>query len=302
MIISKLYNIDDFYSEWAIKKFEGSEQSILSSSSILEWTKDGRFNSISDIRRTYYGRPYIKIENNKYILTNNIKGKKIKLSDKEEVISAIKCLAEFHLAAEGYLMPSGIKTVAYWGRGMEEYKTLTCHLEKYADLLDRNGCKNSFEKETRDHLDYLYKTARKSIEFFRSEKYIDAIEKSMKRREICINDFTQNSVIMLGKSKKPFITKIFSLGYNMCEEDIASMARRYIEETGCIEFLEEIISEYDKKRSLNSVSKENIRHMTLFPETPLKIISKYLKKGLYKENMLESFLSIASIYPMANHR
>lgn len=296
MNISRIFNIDDFYSEWTIKKFEGSEQSILSSSSILEWVKDGRFNNIADIKRTYYGRPYIKIEDDKYILTNNIKGKKLKLSNKNEVIDSIKCLADFHLAAEGYLMPSGIKTVAYWGRCMEKYKTFTCNLEKYQDFLDKNGCKNEFESETKKYLDDLYKASKKSIEFFRSERYIDAIEQSMKRREICINDFTQNSVVTIGKNKQPFITKVFSLGYNMCEEDIATMARRYIEETNCIEFLEEIISEYDKKRSINSVSKENIRYMALFPESPLKIITKYMKKGLYKKDMLQSFLSMSKIY------
>lgn len=300
MNVLSIYNLDDYYGEWLLKKSEGSEENILSASSILDWVKEGKFDDFTHIKRTYYKRPYIKVENDKYILIQNVKGKKLKLTDKKQVLSSINCLSRFHLAAEGYLMPSGIKTEASWGRLMEKYKTYVCNLEKYIDLIENRGCINEFEKETKPYLDSLYKIARETIKFFRTEEYIYLIERSMKKREICINDFNQNSVVMIGKEKKPYITKIFSLGYNMCEEDIASMARRHIEETGSIEFIDSIIKEYEKNRELDSISKKSIRLMSTFPETPVKIISKYINKGLYKENMLEKFLSISSIFQKFN--
>ncbi|KMT22832.1 hypothetical protein [Clostridium cylindrosporum] len=300
MNVSRLYGIDDYYSEWSIKRFDGPEQNILSTSSILKWVQGGKFDNFQEIAETYYGRPYIKIDDNKYILTKNIKGKKLRISDESEVLSSIRCLARFHLAAEGYLMPSGIKTEANWGKCMEKYKTFTCSLEKYSDMLEEKGCKNEFERETKIYLDLLYKLSRKSIEFFRSDRYIYAIEKSMRKREICINDFTPNSVVMVGERREPYIVKVFNTAYNMCEEDIASMARRYIEETGRIEFLEEIINEYGKIREIDDISKENIRHMSLFPELPIKIITKYMKKGLYKDDMLKKFLSVSKIFQNLN--
>lgn len=297
MNISRLYKLEN---SLTIKKFEGSEQNILSSFSILKWANKRGFSDFVSIKETHYGKPYIKVDKDKYIFYENVEGKKLKLNDKEQVISSIKCLGRFHLAGEGYVMPSGIKTSAHWGRCMEKYKTFTCKLEEYADAIERRKCKNEFEEKTLPYLDNLYKRAKKSVDFFRSEKYINAIEKSMKKREICVNDFTQNSVILVGEDKRPVLTKIFSLGYNMCEEDIACMLRRYIEENKSIEFLEEIINEYGEIRSIDEVSRECIRHLSLFPETPIKIISKYMKKGLYRDDMLEKFINISEVFKNIN--
>ncbi|MEG0370686.1 MAG: hypothetical protein RR515_03320 [Clostridium sp.] len=299
MDISRIYDVDDLYMQWVMKRYEGSEQSILSTTSILKWVEGGHFDDIVSIKKTYYNRPYIKVDNNKYILIENIKGKKIELSDKKQVLSGINCLARFHKAAEGYVLPSGIKTEANWGRTMEKYKTFTCSLERYWDKLEENGPKNSFEKETMPYLKLLYRLSRETIDFFRSERYIDAIERSMKRKEICINDYP-SSLVMVGKSNKPYIAKAFCMGYNMCEEDVAALLRGYIEETGSIECINELISEYEKIRAIDDVSRENIMRMTLFPETAIKIVSKYMKKGLYREDMLDNFIKVSKVYEKLN--
>ncbi|MEG0481424.1 MAG: hypothetical protein RR539_10645, partial [Clostridium sp.] len=76
--------------------------------------------------------------------------------------------------------------------------------------------------------------------------------------------------------------------------------RRHIELTGNIGIINKAISEYMKIRSLDDVGIENIKRMALFPEGPIKIISKYMKKGLYKEDMLQGFLSSAKIYEKLN--
>ncbi len=293
MQFSRLYKEDN--NDYVIKRFEDSQDKIILSSSIIEWVKKRGFNNILDIKKTYYGRPYIKINQKKYLLESNIKGKKLRLKNKSDMFLAVSTLAKFHLASEGYPMQSGVKIESSWGKCMEKYKTYICDLEKYAYKIERYGAKNEFEKVTADYLDDLYKCSKKTIDFFRSEKYILAIEESMKKREICINDFTQNSVL-IDKNKNAYITKIYSLGYNMCEEDIASILRRYIEENESIEFLQEIINEYTKIRELSSVSKENLINLVMFPESPIKIISKYMKKGLYKDNMLDKFLLTSRIF------
>lgn len=299
MNILNLYNIDDS-ENLIMKKFEGSQQNILSSVSILNWADKNGFKNYTKINKTCYGKPFIKVDDTKYLLLENIKGKKIKLKDEKQVTSSIKLLGEFHLASEGYIMPIGIKTTANWGRCMEKYKTLTCTLEKYIDILDNKCKKNKFEIETLPYLSDLYKAAKRSIDFFRSEKYINAIEKSMRKREICINDFTQNSLVIEKESKELYLTRMFSLGYNMCEEDIASILKRHIEEVKSIDFLEEIIDEYRKVRNIDKVSKECIEKLALFPETPIKIISKYMRKGIYKDNMLEKFLDSSKVYKNLN--
>ena len=293
MQFSRLYKEDN--TNYIIKRVEDSQEKIILSSSIIDWVKKRGFNNILDIKKTYYGRPYIKINKKKYLAQLNIKGKKLRLTNNDDLRLAMSTLAKFHLAAEGYPIQSGIKIESSWGRCMEKYKTFIANLEKYAYKIERYGAKNEFEKVTSYYLDDLYNCSKKTIDFFRSEKYILAIEESMKKREVCINDFTQNSVL-IDKNKNAYITKIYSLGYNMCEEDIASILRRYIEETGRIEFLQDMINEYTKIRELSSVSKENLINLVMFPESPIKIISKYMKKGLYKDNMLEKFLLTSRIF------
>ncbi|MEG0128452.1 hypothetical protein [Clostridium sp.] len=299
MNVTRLYNIDDYYMEWLVKKYDGSEEALHATVSILDWTHGGNFHNILDIKKTYYNRPFVRVFDDKYILVKNIKGKKPRLSDEGEVISIIKCLAKFHLSSEGYVLSSGIKVQANWGRTMEKFKGFACCLERYFDATENKKFKNEFEEKTHDYIEVLYKNSRDAIKFFRSEKYINAIEKSMKRREICVNDAT-SGIIMIGKNNEPYINKVFSLGYNMCEEDVASVVRRHIELTGNIGIINKAISEYMKIRSLDDVGIENIKRMALFPEGPIKIISKYMKKGLYKEDMLQGFLSSAKIYEKLN--
>ena len=257
MQFSRLYKEDN--TNYIIKRVEDSQEKIILSSSIIDWVKKRGFNNILDIKKTYYGRPYIKINKKKYLAQLNIKGKKLRLTNNDDLRLAMSSLAKFHLAAEGYPIQSGIKIESSWGRCMEKYKTFIANLEKYAYKIERYGAKNEFEKVTSYYLDDLYN---------------------------CSKD----------KNKNAYITKIYSLGYNMCEEDIASILRRYIEETGRIEFLQEMINEYTKIRELSSVSKENLINLVMFPESPIKIISKYMKKGLYKDNMLEKFLLTSRIF------
>lgn len=285
--------------EWMLKKYEGSEENLHSTVSILDWTHGGNFHNILDIKKTYYNRPFVRVFDDKYILVKNIKGKKPRLSDEGEVLSIIKCLGKFHLSSEGYVLSNGIKVEANWGRTMEKFKGFACCLERYFDTTESKKFKNQFEEKTHEYIGLLYKNSRDAINFFRSEKYINAIENSMKRREICVNDAT-SGIVMVGKYNEPYITKVFSLGYNMCEEDVASVVRRHIELTGNIGIIDKAINEYMKIRKLDDVCIENIKRMALFPEGPIKIISKYMKKGLYKEDMLDSFLNSARIYEKLN--
>ena len=94
MQFSRLYKEDN--TNYIIKRVEDSQEKIILSSSIIDWVKKRGFNNILDIKKTYYGRPYIKINKKKYLAQLNIKGKKLRLTNNDDLRLAMSTLAKFH--------------------------------------------------------------------------------------------------------------------------------------------------------------------------------------------------------------
>jgi Ser/Thr protein kinase RdoA (MazF antagonist) len=193
-------------------------------------------------------------------------------------------LAKFHNAAEGFIQPPGIKIRVGWGKRMERCRVMTIKLEKYCAVLKR-AASNEFEEMTAEYAENLLKRARASMKVLRSLDYLNSLEGSMKRKEICLNAISSNTAVVV--NEKIIITKVFEMGYNMVEEDIASLISKVIQETQDAAVFDRMIEKYQSHRYLGEKSINIIKALVSYPFESIKVITRYQKHpelyGVYLE-------------------
>lgn len=272
--------------KYMLKEVSAGESEITAAAAIINHVNNGNFRNIISIKKDVDGKAYIKSADKIYVLVDTAGGKKFKLKTRENGIVMAELLAKFHNSAEGFIQFPGVKVKVDWGKRMEKCRVMTARLEKYCNAL-KKGTNNGFEELTADYTEMLLKRARGSMKILRSLDYLNCLEESMKRKEICLNAVSSNTAVVL--NDKIIITKVFEMGYNMAEEDIAALIIKMIQETHDRSILEEILERYQSYRYLGEKSIDIVRALVSYPFDSIKIIVKYLKHPGEHEAYIEKF-------------
>ncbi|EYE89870.1 hypothetical protein Q428_00310 [Fervidicella metallireducens AeB] len=289
MELKKQYNTDtnnisetdkEYISKLSHKNFnfipvKYKEWEITAAFSIIDYIYGNGFNNIQPIIKTNEGRIFITDGDSRYILTEEVEGDKLQLNCSENLACCAEILAEFHNAAEGFVQPPGVKIKTNWGKSIDKYRNLFNETRKFKTYLDNAGTLNDFEKYSREQIDEILRRGKESLKIMKSINYLKRLEESMRKKEICINDISVN-LAKISKGKI-VITKLFNLGYNMVEDDIADLVKLGIEETGDKDIYNYVLDSYSKIRHIERVSKEIIKAYVSFPCSSMKTIVKYTK-------------------------
>lgn len=281
--------------KYSFKQVDRKEWEIMSVISVLDFVSANGFKDIPHIKKIGSHKQYIKRGEEIYVLISQAKGEKLKLRNEENGLIFAELLAKFHNAAEGFIQPPGIKIRVDWGKRMEKYRMATSRLEKYINYIQGKKERNEFEDYTSKYAEMLIKRARASMKILKSLGYLRALEGSMKRKEICINNISSNTAVL--KDGRVLISKIFELGYNMVEEDTADLIKKLIIETGDRGIFERITDKYSEIREIGEDSKNIIRALVSYPFDSIKVILKYYshinnmaeEDILYNTGMLTKF-------------
>lgn len=257
------------------------ESNIMSACAVIDYAKERGFKNIIRVIKSGDGKPYIKENGILYVLVDFIEGGKLKFKTRENAEKMGEILAEFHNAVEYFEQPPGIKIDVRWGKRMERYRNYTIQLEKYSKRI-KDDVKNTFEGYTLSHVDYLIKRAKASMKILKSIDYLSSLEDSMRRREVCLNSISNNTAII--NNGKVTITRVFDIGYNMVEEDIAALIKKSIEETKEKLVFNDILESYKKVRNIDERSETIIKALVSYPYDSIKTIIRYNK---YPENYNE---------------
>lgn len=290
--IKKLIETNDEYiirlskSRLSLQRVYVNESRIMAACAISDYIREKGFEYIISIKKSKEGRPYVKRGEEIYVLMDNVGERKFKLINKKNIEVMTNLLALFHNAAEGFIQPPGIKVNVSWGKRIEKCRVLLMHLEKYALKIkaDRN---NSFEEYTYKFVDYLIRRAKNSMSILSSNDYLEVLEESMKKREVCINSISNNTALVNGGNI--IISRIFDMGYNMIEEDVASFIKKVIIETSNKNFLESIVEEYSLNRYIDEKSKRIIIALVNYPYDSIRTIGRYIKYPEDSEILLKKF-------------
>lgn len=259
--------------KYSLNRVNRKEWEVMSTAAVLDYVSSRGFNEILFIKRIGVSKSYIKKGEEIYILTSMFQGQKLKLKNEESGLAFAELLAKFHNAAEGFTQPPGIKLRVDWGKRMERLRTSTSRLEKYINYVNSREKLNEFEEYTLKYTEILIKRARASMKILKSLGYLRALEGSMKRKEICINGISNRTAIMNGD--RLVISRIFELGYNMVEEDIAALIKKVIQETGDKTLFDSVAGRYFETREAGEDSEKIIRALISYPSDSIKVILKY---------------------------
>jgi len=125
------------------------------------------------------------------------------------------------------------------------------------------------------------------MKVLRSLDYLNALESSMKRKEICLNSISNYTARV--EENRVVIVKVFDMGYNMTEEDVASLIKKAIEECKEKEAFNDVIERYEEYRWLEDKSINIIRALVSYPYDSIKAIIRYTKYPEEQESLLEKF-------------
>lgn len=289
----KITHIDDNYmiylpkSRLCLKHVSATEWEIIAASAIIDYAVSNGFRSFMTIRKTSGGRPYIKENDEIFILTDEYGDEKLSLKNRKNIIWMTGIIAHFHNCAEGFVQPQGVKVKVCWGKRAEKYRTMTSKLEKYIYKMKQKETLDLFEEYTKSYADILLKRAKASLKVLRSLNYLKALEGSMMKKEVCINSISSNTVVI--KNGKPVIVKVFDMGYNMCLEDLSLLIKKAIEDTGNADLYRNIINRYAQIRQLDDGMDDIIKAYVSFPYNSIKIIKKYMDCPEKGELLIDKF-------------
>lgn len=281
--------------QYGFRQVDRKEWEVMSTAAVLDYVSSKGFNDILFIKKNGDFKPYVKKGEEIYILMSIDEGQKLKLRTENNGLMFAELLAKFHSAAEGFIQPPGIKIRVDWGKRMESFRMLTSRLEKYINYIRNKETLNEFEEYTWQYTEILIKRAKAAMKILKSLSYLRALESSMKRKEICINCISSNTAIIKGDNV--VISKIFELGYNMTEEDIAALIKKLIIETGDRGVFDRVMCKYSDIREFGEDSGNIIKAFVSYPSDSIKVILKYYNHTkdmieedvLYNTVMLEKF-------------
>ncbi|MDF2671900.1 MAG: hypothetical protein K0R09_165 [Clostridiales bacterium] len=259
--------------KYRFKQVNRKEWEIMSTAAVLDYVSSKGFNEITFIKKNGDLKPYVKNGEGLYVFMSIADGEKLKLRNENNGLRLTELLARFHNAAEGFIQPPGIKIQVDWGKRMERYRMFTSRLEKYINYIENKEVLNEFEEYTLQYTETLIKRARAGMKILKSLSYLRSLESSMKRKEICINNISSNTAII--NEDGVVISKIFEIGYNMAEEDIAALIKKLIIVTGDPGVFDRVMGKYCGIRELGEDSESIIKALVSYPSDSIKVILKY---------------------------
>lgn len=267
---------------------------VISTVGIYEYLNNQGFYNILRIYKTKHGKYYMVYDKKIYILSD-YESHKLDLSKYPD--KAIRLLGRFHKKSAGYLTPSGGKCKSNWGKWIEKYIKESKLLKKYMNEVLNKKERTKFEDTFLSQGDMYIDRMEKAVEILKNNNYIQAIEDSMKKHQLCICDFKQSNLYI--KDKKIYIKSLDKCKYDIVEKDIADFLEEMLKVYPKIE-LEELISLirlYEKENKLSKNSVNIISAFIIYPSSYEKVCSRYYKgKDKWDEEEYISKLNEAILY------
>lgn len=255
--------------------------------SIIDYASSNGFYGIENIIKGKDGNAYAKIDGKIYAMVKKAAGTKLKLKNRKDILSMCEFAATFHNAAEGFVESSGNRVIVKWGKRMEKCRKYAAMFEKYNDIIKESNNSDKFQECTKQYIDVLSARSKASMKILRSLEYLKALENSMKKKEVCLNSISNNAAVAF--SGKITYVKIFNMGYNMVEEDLADLIKRSMEMSGDLSLYDDIMGKYLTVRKLGGYSPDIVKALVTFPYDSIKVISKYMDDRTKGDELINKF-------------
>lgn len=211
------------------------------------------------------------------VLVDTFDDKLVSLNNIDEslVEAQLMLISEFHKSVMGYKGYMGKRLNNKTGSVVEQYKVHIKRLKRYVKNIRTNSAASNFERALlKKGNDYIQRAEKCISEAFNAG-YMDIIQRSMNRTEICFGnpDFTN-----LRKKEKLEIASLSKCCYNNLEMDCFTLLSKYKRKGIDLDW-ERLTESFCKYEGLPTSSSSFILAMLSYPYEFMKCCDRYREKA-----------------------
>ncbi|MFL0245835.1 spore coat protein [Candidatus Clostridium stratigraminis] len=194
----------------------------------------------------------------------------------EELLNQLFIISEFHKKAMGYKGYMGLRLDNKTGSQVEQYKVSTKRLKRYLKNIRINSASSDFERKLlKVGFEYI-KRCDGCISEIMNAGYMDLIERSMKRTEICIGNPNFSNL-----SKKDNFIEIVTLSkcsYNNVEMDCFYLLNKFRKRNLSLDY-KALVKKFCEYEDLNEKSLRFILALLSYPSEFIRCCNRYREKS-----------------------
>lgn len=259
--------------KFQLKALDSSEAEILFHYSIYQYLKGKGFQQLLDVFATRDGKPYMVTEEGRFQMVAWEEYESIAYDDGTDLQKVVKIMADFHKSSEGFQAIAGSKVRTEWGRWPWVFQAYCTLGNKMKQLFREKHHREKTEKGILESIDNHLEMGHQCIMMLKETPYLDIVEESMKKRELCIHRLSEKNFI---KNQQTEI-KIFSLEDTKHDIKIIDVADLILENLERSEKIPSILGEYHSHNPLSGDEIKIIQAYIRFPHEYFKMIEKYYK-------------------------
>lgn len=208
----------------------------------------------------------------------NVKKEPVILNNtmEEEILKQLYLISEFHKKTMGYKGYMGLRLDNKTGSTVEQFKVSIKRLKRYLKNIRLNAASSDFERKLlKIGFDYI-KRAESCISEIMNLGYMDIIERSMNRTEICLGNTSFESL-----NKTDDVLEIGSLSkcsYNNIEMDCYYLLSKYRKRNLKVDY-KDIVNKYCEYEKLNEKSSKFILALLSYPYEFMRCCNRYREKS-----------------------
>lgn len=245
------------------------------------------------------GHQYSVIDDNYYILSEAVYGKRPSYDNMKELKIIVKELADFHIASIGFAPPIGCVPRMHLGKLIKEHEDSKIKLESYYEKEKQSDTHNSFGANVLSEFPYFHSRMQNSIMELNKSCYTEWAEKMKSSGCLCHQDFAAGNLI-LDANGDLYVLDTDSLTIDMPIRDIRKLLNKVMKKNGGWDYklAETILKWYQEKNPLEASQWLVLKAELEYPHLFYGAMTKYYEQreqGWGEEKYLSKLRGICEI-------
>lgn len=258
-----------------VKKNNVDENAIIFESQAKEHLARHGFCNLTNFNKTIDNKPFYLFEGNRYVVEDYITTQSIDLSSRDNILEAVRTLAEMHKASCGF--HSEIKNTNI-GRLPAIYEKRNNELVRIKKWIGSQSNLSKVDLIVLKNYDYFKRKAAQSFEMLQNSHYNRLMEQAVEVQSFCHNAYKGDNIRLM-ETGNLFVAGFQKCAYDTCIVDLAEFIRRYMKNEDCsINVISDMIEEYNKMKTVTNEDRELLFAMLAYPYKFLKICNEYYNR------------------------
>ncbi|MBR2902668.1 MAG: CotS family spore coat protein [Clostridia bacterium] len=193
---------------------------------------------------TAEGTLLCEVDDNRFVLTEAIKGRDCDFDNMQDVKVAARALAEFHRASRGFIPAESVTFRKDLYKLPDTYRKRLAGLSKMRKLAEKG--RDEFDKCYMKNVDYYIRQGNNALSVLESSAYNRLCAKAEREGQVSHNDFTHYNV-RISDHGNGIIMNMENMGIDILEYDLVNFIRRKMRKCDWnIDVCGEMLAEYGR--------------------------------------------------------